>query len=356
MHRLLLGRGRRRSDNGDVRAQAARLSHDPLGKVFFGRVDQDVAAERFGLRQTDFVQLGQDDLTGTEAASHAGVHQPQRPGAQNQHRVALLQIALLQRIHGATDRLGQRRVLRRQGAGRFHHVAVPQRPRGNRGVLRHPARECKTHRGQIDAQVRPAPPAVETRAAGNAGGHHNPVVYGESADGVPAHLDDDARELVPHRQWGFDPRVAVLEALPVRPAHGAGVHANEQFVRAAGRRRQVLHPNIPRGVIDHGLHALFPFLRRTNRFGKWRTVGVSPPVFRKFCPRGSKEPVGSRPPFAEVGPCATPLLCRALRPAQTCSSIAYGLRYSRLNSFMASSLPTTFSVWRSITSFWPPSR
>ena len=40
----------------------------------------------------------------------------------------------------------------------------------------------------------------------------------------------------------------------------------------------------------------------------------------------------------------------------TSSGITYGLRYSRLKSFIASALPTICSVLGSIASFWPPSR
>jgi hypothetical protein len=79
---------------GHVGPQPIGLAHDARREVVLQRVEQHVTAEPAGPRKTFGIDLGQDDLAGTERPSNTGVHQPQGACAQDQDRVALFEVAL----------------------------------------------------------------------------------------------------------------------------------------------------------------------------------------------------------------------------------------------------------------------
>ena len=99
----------------------------------------------------------------------------------------------------------------------------------------------------------PAAAAVITLTAGDGSGHHDAIAdlepFGSATD-----LLDEASELVSHRQRSLDPGIAVVKALQIGAAYGAGIDLHQQFSVATIGLGNFLDANVARRVVDDGSH------------------------------------------------------------------------------------------------------
>ena len=134
-------------------------------------------AKRFCLRETRGIRLGENNLRSTLSPGNERVEQPHRPCPKNQHHVAGIHIALLNRVDSAADRFCQGSV----GSGHIHrrsdNVSARDSLGGDRTPPGHPAIVAKAHRLDVRTEVSPASPTVEAQAAGYGRRHHDPIAH-----------------------------------------------------------------------------------------------------------------------------------------------------------------------------------